>query len=620
MEIYFYTNNNKVLNLSGQKISVRESNYKISKAITTKFTFPFEFYMDEEFLLAFGDFVSLESSELDSIIDGHFLFESKLYEAKLTFLSTEGNFMTAQIDYGFEELPNWNKKLSDLQWDKIDVLDIHKYAQTVCGKTYPEVYFNFPRIFTKKFNNEDKVWDAFNGYYNNLNEDGSEMIRNYVDASGNIFNVNIIHPCIYYIYLLKKCFSDIGLQLQGDILTDTMFKDAYVFSGTDYFNKKDQFFNNYTVSVNEIDSVENIFWYGEWSNGWHFDYRIDKQTYIDDVVLNFTDKLYINGRFYAKVMQKTTVKMRIQLNGNDIWSHEQYCNEFMIIEKPFTLGLNIDNATVRFIIEGCLSNFSEGYNVIQYELKSNSIIQNGSSSQSDDAVIENSNLIDLKRAVPDMTVGDLMKIHQSWFNYEFKIVDNVVWMNRLGDKDPENVKDFQVSEIQKPKRILLEKKSYSLKHLDLDDFKMNSFYYDKNGGEINKEGNKNTEEIEINGYSLPVEKSKTNGYMTASVKTDNSSCLSLVFYRGIDSAGQNNAIHQSNVSFPELFYSNWEKWLRQRVKGYQYTWNFQIPADELKVKVDDFIGCYNNIHIITDWTKDLQENTYNIEITTETSY
>ncbi|AZA55365.1 hypothetical protein [Chryseobacterium sp. G0201] len=66
------------------------------------------------------------------------------------------------------------------------------------------------------------------------------MKRNYIDGSGNIFNVNIMHPCPHPIYLLKVGFRDAGFDLVGDILSDPDLQDRWVFSGTDYFTMKSQ--------------------------------------------------------------------------------------------------------------------------------------------------------------------------------------------------------------------------------------------------------------------------------------------------------------------------------------------------------------------------------------------
>jgi hypothetical protein len=571
--------------------------------------------MDEEFIAAFGDYESYESTDLESKIDGYLLFENNLHEASLTIESTEGKYLTGQIDFGFEELPNWKKKLSELTLEQFNVSDIYIYAKEICNKKYPQTNFNFPRIYTPKYSPEEKTWDAFNGYYNDLDSSGNEMIRNYVDSSGEIYNRNIIHPCVHFLYLLKKCFQDANLILKGDVMTDVMFQNAWVFSGTEYFNKVSQFQNNQSLSINDYESYENVTLY--FSGGPQV---LPKYTYRLTIPLSFNDQVFINGKFRLKVRAQLNLKCWIKIDGNNIWSHDKYYGSYEDVTIPFSLDLNVNQASLSFVIEGYVLGFNEGYNVLEYQLKSNSIVATGSA-QTDDAEIENPNKIDLKRAVPDITVGDFINIIRNWFNYDFTIIDNFIWMNRIGDKEPANIKNFEVSEVKSPKRNRLQKRSFLMKHTEMDgEYKLNSIYYDKSGATINKAEEDDTNVIEINGYPLPVEKIKQQSPTTASVKKDSSTTLSLVFYDGLDSNGQNNAVSKTQATFPDLFYSNWEKWLRQRVNGTEFNWKFQIPADDLTVKISDYIKCYNTIHIITSWTKDLNEISYEIDITTETVY
>lgn len=618
MEIKFFAEN-KVLDLSNQKISIQENNYKVSDKMFTKYMFPFEIYQEEEFKEAFGDFESYETFGVDNIISGPLLFENSLTDAKLNIESIEGKYLTGQIDFGFEDLPNWDKKLSELNWEKFAVPDIHIYARETCSKTYPQTNFNFPRMNTSKYSPTEKMWDAFNGYYNDLDSSYNEMRRNYVDSSGNIFNQNIIHPCIHFIYLLKKCFQDAGFALKGEVLTDPMFQNAWVFSGTEYFNKISQFLTGFSMSMNDYYKQENVIHYNEWINGLFFTRFYPRYFYSEDVPLDFSDKVFINGKFRVKVRDRTNLKCKIQINGNDIWSHDLYYNSFQEVILPFSIELNVNHATLRFLVEGGISNFNENYNVLEYDLKSSSIVSTGTPSSDEDAVVENPNEINLARAVPDMKVGDFVNIVRNWFNYGFEPHEKTIYMNKLG-AEPNNVKNFEHAEVEIPKRNLLQKRTFLLKHTDLDgDAKMNSMFYEKAGATINKNALEDTSEIEINGYPMPIEKVKANSQPTATIKRDDSSCLALVFYDGI-TGGQNNAVSKPQATFPDLFYSNWEKWLRQRVNGTEFTWKFQIKADDLNVKIKDYISCYKNIHIISSWTKDYSEDTYTIDITTETVY
>ncbi len=205
-------------------------------------------------------------------------------------------------------------------------------------------------------------------------------------------------------------------------------------------------------------------------------------------------------------------------------------------------------------------------------------------------------------------------------NYDYTIKDNVVWMNKLGEIEITNPKKCSHFEVKTPKRNLLTKRSFLLKSTDLDgDEKQNFMYYDKEGAFLNKEGKEDTTVIEFNGYGVPTGKPKTYSHNTAWIKKDSTDCIALVNYEGLDSNGQNNATSDKRIMFPDLFYSNWLKWLRRRIFGVQYVWKFYIKANELDIGIKDEILCYNKQHIITSWTKDLEEGAYSIEITTETT-
>jgi len=185
METKFY-NDDFVLDLSKQKMNLQENNSRFNDKSFTKFTFPFDAYIEDQFVHYIGDYRSYENTGLKNVIQGIFLHENKLSEAKLTILSIQGAKLTGQIDYGYEDIPNYDKKLSDLPLAKFDVPDIHIYSKEICAKKYPEVNFNFPRMFTKKYSPDDELWDAFDGYYNDLKPDGSEMRRNYLDENLDI--------------------------------------------------------------------------------------------------------------------------------------------------------------------------------------------------------------------------------------------------------------------------------------------------------------------------------------------------------------------------------------------------------------------------------------------------
>jgi len=602
-----------VEDLSDIKINVQENNSKVADTMFSKFTLPFDRKATPEFIKMYGDYVSNESNNLKNLIPGFLQFENKIHEAKKNIQSIEGYNVSEQIDFGFEELPNFEKKLSELPLDEYTVPDIHIFAKEIAGKKWPETTFNFPRIFSKKYSPDSEMWSAFDGYYNDLKSDGSEMRRNYTDSTGNIFNINIIHPLPHILYILEKGFEDAGYQLEGDILTDPVLQNKWIFSGTEYFSKINQFSNNKVVRSDEVIKEE-------------WDYNVVAGsfpvfTYGTSEQMNFQDKVFVNGFFKAKVRANTKYKFVIRLNGNDIWQVEQFAYQYAEITQPFSLEMNVNNQAISFHIEGSLTGIDQSYEVISYELKSNSIINTTDQTQNyDNSMVNNENKINLKRAVPDMTFGEFFNAIKNWFNYDLDFIDKRAVMNKIATEEISDVKDFTKYEVPEPKRTFQNKRSFLLKFADLDDGnKKDSMFYDSSGPKLNGVENEETNVIEINGYVLPVKLPKENGHNTAFVLKDSSTTLSLVDYDGLKS-GQNNANAVSDCDFPALFVSHWKPFLKLRLNCQAFNWSKYVNAEEFsQYSIKNFIYAYNNVHIIKSWSKEqINDEIYQVEFTTET--
>ena len=166
---------NTKLDLSKQKFSIQENNAKVSDTQFTKIIFPFSLPVTPEIVNAIGDILSHSSKNLDTVIDCKLELEGKVHDAQFEILGNEGSYAETQIDYGFDELPNWKKKLSELPLQQFTVPDIHTFATSIINKKYPEVNFNFPRIYNKKYDPTTEVWDAFDGFLNDMKPDMTEI-------------------------------------------------------------------------------------------------------------------------------------------------------------------------------------------------------------------------------------------------------------------------------------------------------------------------------------------------------------------------------------------------------------------------------------------------------------
>lgn len=599
METKFF-NDDFTLDLTKQKMNLQENNSRFNDKSFTKFTFPFDAYIEDQFVHYVGDYMSYENTGLQNVILGIFLHENKLSEAKLTILSIQGAKLTGQIDYGYEDIPNYDKKLSDLPLAQFDVDDIHTYAKNICAKNYPEVNFNFPRMFTKKYSPDDELWDAFDGYYNDLKPDGSEMRRNYLDADLNIFNLNIIHPCPHILYLLKTGFADKGLTLKGDILNDQDLAQRWVFSGTDYFVRYSQAKSGLRIESNDYDT--------NWGFG--------SVMYLKALEIKKKGSYKIMGFFKCKNIKGTNTGI-IQLNTNKIWSFNSYTYDETT--HSFSIDINVpeDNSILFFQLHS-VYNISNSSPVISVDLINKTLTEPEEGGE-ESGVVTNLNRIDLTRAVPDMLFGELVNKIKNWLNYELDVVGKDIYMNKL-NKDPSNIKSFEQYEVSEPKRTLLNQRSFLIKFEDLDDeVKQNSMYYDAQGNKLNGEPQTDTTTIEIDGYAMPVELAKPNGYTTAIVKKDSTTTLALVYYDGLTGV-QNNAKNPPGLAFPELWDKNWYKFLRQRVFGSKYEDSFLAYIEDISnYTIKDYLFWNNNVHQVTNWGKEmLTEHVYKLTITTET--
>ena len=616
MEIKFFTERG-VLDFSSKKISVQESNSRLSDKTLTKFTFPFEFYMDEDFISQFGDYRSHESHHLVKSMKGYLLFEGRVHEAVLDIESIEGDYMTVQIDFGFDHLPNYDKKLSELPLEKFKVQDIYRYAIEICGKKYPETNFNFPRIHTTKYDPKTVMWDAFEGYYNHtiLKNGVLEMARNVFPTEQNnwtIDNVNIIHPCPHVLYLLKVGFADAGYSLAGDILSDENLAQRWVFSGTQYFRNKWIEVKEYKLKLEDYDRTEEYPVYASDAGGVDYVAYYNQVAYYRRVyVLEHDDNYRLD--FYFPMAGKLKVKYQGKelfngyfFNGKSVYLRDVVAGSEVEVEIEYEdrdyISLKGELMSLRIRSSKGIEGKSDGVNVEETK------------------IVENENMVDLTRAVPNMTFSEFVGIIQNWFNYDLQIVDKTVYMNLIGREEPPVPKDFRKFEIKRPKRTLLTERSYLLKFPQMDKgYELDSMYYDRHGAVLNGEAGKETSVIEINGYAMPVAKAKEYHTATAQVKKDSDSILALVYYDGLRD-GINNAGNPPGCHFPELFGNNWEKWLSQRMNSEVYQWKFMAYMEDMReFSVSDYLYCYHKRHLIKTLNKDkISENTYEVEITTET--
>jgi len=442
-----------------------------------------------------------------------------------------------------------------------------------------------------------------------MKPDMTEMRRNYIDGVGNIFNVNIIHPMPYILHVLKTGFRDAGFELKGHILTDADLLYRTIYSGTDYFTSKQQRRYDFNIKASQPDELM-------LENG-PDDYCI----YERHITIEKTGTYKIAGLIKFWKAKKMFSNYQISLNGQKLWQKRTNSDRSdYLIDIPIDIDFNVnqENSILTFF---CKKQYHPDWDFQLADLLvTSAVLEDISNAElgEDSGFVTNRNEVNLKNAVPDMTFGDFVNKICNWFNYAMIPIEKTIYMNRLSLEKYFEPKDFRKYEAKRPKRVPKKNVSYLLKFPELDR-KVDSVFYDAKGFKLNGEEIADTKVIDIDGYSLPVYMPKPNSHSTAVVQTDSTTMLQLVYYDGLTN-GTNNAKNPAGCHFPELFYKNWENWLKRRLECYEYTWKFTIPIEEMaNYSINDYIYCYDNIHLIKTLNKDkVSETTYEVEIITET--
>ncbi len=602
--------NDFILDLSKLPISYVEENPRFSDSFFTKYSFPFEFYLDSDLRKKMGHYDSLNASGLAKKIKGYHIFEGRIKEGTLEILEVEGNLVKAQIDSGFEELPNFTKKLRELKFLQISVSDIYEHAEITCKKSYPETTYNFPRVIYDKHSSDEKGWEIFNKFLNDRNangfvdnnEDGSDWNElpedKRVDADKFHKNRNIIHPMPYVLHILKTGFSDAGYELTGDILQDKDFLQRVVYApNTEYsFSKSSETVLlkvEYTPDPNLpgdrvlVDFTKEI--------------RLEKGAYL------LRGELFFNGftGHYSIVSSA-----QIFINGYEIYSTEHRHT------KDFTIDVNIpfENTVENGVLEIRGSTFETRNKPdviadLQIDLRKE-LNKDGDKIK----LLNNRNTFSLADFVPDMTFGDFVRIVKMWKNYDVAVQGNTIEMNKLNTSLSEKMKDISSFAVATPIKTFVKKREFAITFPKIED-KDNIVVINESGVKLGGTPKEEASEIRINGYCLPIETFK--GKTTAKPKIDDDSVLALIYYDGLHN-GDNLAQEKTGLMLPDIL-STLSPWYKQRIVSNEFRWSFYANKNRWRhIDVKNTLYVYGHKVWIKEINKTVvDEKTYQIDIVVE---
>lgn len=578
------------LDLSRISISYQEENPRFKDTFFTQFSLPFEFYMNADLRVKMGNYTAINALRLKKKHEGYHVMDGRARKGTLEILSVEGELVQAQIESGFEQLPNFEKKLCDLPLAKVAVDNIYEHANVVCRKRYPEVDYNFPRVVYNKDNSQSS-WEAFEGF---LNHTRNGAFINNSEDSGNRVVRNIIHPMPYLLYVLKKGFADAGYTLTGDILTDEDFLQQVIYSGKEYYKTSEQ------QEVNMTPQRDSL-----------------------------TQQREVSGVVFGKYQSETTLdkvgKWRLVCNNAHILTHGE----------PFIYRVKLDGVVIR---EGAISERQSTLSFTQViaietggahqlrcefegawnspiELYLNIIAQHDAQGNVIEQVINN-NEVDLKRAVPDITFGDLVKTIKNWKNYDLEIQGDKIFMNRIHTENRLQMKDFRPFAIKDPKKTLTTKESYLIKFPDMDEAKFNypAVLIDENGMQLSQGEQQGSTQVNIEGYCLP--KVLYRGEHSCIPRKNGGNVLGLIWYDGLRYGNKNEGETREELLPPKVT-KYWEEWYKMRLSSYELSWSFIANKNQIReFALRDTLYVYGQRFFIKSITKNtLSRECYQVEIT-----
>jgi hypothetical protein len=601
------------LDLSSYEITVVEDNYWFSDQFFTKYSFPFTFELTDDLITVFGDILDDNAKFIETSYEVQYVFGNKLESAVFEIESQIGTEITSTYRFGFDELPNFDKKLSNLPLEETAISNIYTHAVNIIPQTWPAVNYNYPQIHTNEYESDTNTWQHFKNIINNY--DGSSFYINN-STEGLFINRNIIQPVPYLLHVLKQGFLDAGFTLQGDILEDEIIQQILLFYNADYFNKIGNVLN-YSLSREDHNNVVNepdMFYYED-----TIQLQPDSTYVLKGMVAHYKNTNYDND-FFNKIQYKNDVLVNFTVNK---WAQKK------IIDITFTTDSNTDLSTQILVLTAAAINFdvipidyydylSINYNTV-YSYRNIFELEIERQTENESEEVEIVHNVDLTKVVPDITFGELIYAIKTMFNLELYIQEKEVFLNFIGNSlKNTSTKDLSSFLVKSPKKIFPSDKSYLLKFSENDS---EDVIYEKIllpdeviiTGDI--ESSDSTTEIEID--TIPLPQKTINLIETACVLDKDEKNIYFVLYNGLNN-NLNTTNDNSAILIPNLYDRYYKEWIFFLLNYIQYSWSFKMYSEEVE-EINKKVFAYGRYHIVKTIDKtQISEDLFEVEIETAT--
>jgi hypothetical protein len=543
------------IELSSKGLTDTEDNNWFTDDMRLQFTFPFEVTIDDDLDTRLG-MITVPNTTVNTVYPVTYTHWNILAQGELEILEITDRKASMQLVTGVEKLPSWDKKLSELPLANFNLpvgVNIYDHAQTIIAQTWPNVYYNFAQVHTNHKERDQEDMQYYLGRINNRNATTGNFEINNVDiVEGISYNRNIMQPLPYWLYLLQKGAEADGLTLAGDILDDNIIKRSLVYADVKYYDKTEE----PPIVIDIVNDTSTVI---DWSRQNISTYNVPAGVYR------------LSANVFVSAPSIRSFGLTIWLNNVIIYNTGvMYGNISINIERVLNAGLPINSIKIQMNW-----NNNPGTTPLIGLIETISLYDNGSAIPS----VQNKPIINLKRAVPDVTFGDFLKITKNWFNYDWDVVDNQLVMNKIQTKLNEQTY-FDISPFQT--KIIPRKYnqgySFVLSFGDVDTYQ--KIYHSRTlVATDNYKTNEKTTEIQIDGLPLP--NAFKNGVFTADAFESNESKVYAVLYNGLTN-GNNYTQNHIELLLPNIHELYWRDWFNFRINAQTYTLVFRAFYEQIK--------------------------------------
>ena len=577
------------LDLENKKVTITEENHWFTDTFVTKLSFPVQQFITREIDVAMGMVSDYNSSEIITVLKGRFYLNGREHEATMELEQLD---QVAQFVFkiGFEELPNFDKKLAQLPLFKLDLangVSMDQHAEAVLQANDPATPYTFPQIHITTLDTDSDQWSFFEGRLN-ARDLGVFLANEYDGAADEQQNRNILQPLPTLFHVVRTAFTDLGLTVGGDFFDVPAFAKAYIFHFSNHYRS----FNSETQEIVQRLSDQATGRDAEFVSHEFTSTILEPGVYLLNGVLTYQKELYLSIN-----LGTTQVYEFFRINRPRRDYNSMYVDEIITIDATTADQLTFISSGVSFFYD---VNDGQDYDAIFTDLTLSQIAKTDSDGNLISTLIQPTR-VDLSKCVPDITFRDLMTHLKNYLGIDIYQVGSTEFRIDLikGLINASSIIDLSAYEVKWPRRGNRKSKKFVLKTPDSveDSYAQQSIYIDAEGSSRYNDQliDEDTQEIQLGLTALDIHNER--GKRTAKQAGDDTSQFALVYYDGL--VDQENFCREFPLDLEQTYLENLRSIYDYKINGQPFQWSFMGDAIKLEnVQARSRIFAFNRVHVV----------------------